>query len=454
MSENGTDVLTGGESNLASAMTWEEVLAEAVRLQRAGDGPSAEALYDALLRDQPEQPDVLHFLGILRHQQDRNDEAVRLISRALDLVPEYVDAWNNLGNILLRSDRWAEAEQAYRRALALNDQHPGAWNNLAMILTREKSYEEAIAAHKKVIELLPEAEDAYYNFANTLRALGDLDAAIAGYRMALQINPAHARANTAVAYLLYLAGKRGDGIRLAREWLEMDPQNPLARHLLASFTQEEVPDRASADYVRITFDNFAEGFDSVLGELDYKAPQHVGAALAREVGSPRGDLHILDAGCGTGLCAQHVRGFAKVLEGVDLSTRMLAKANARGLYDQLYESELTSFMDANPQAWNAIISADVLIYIGDLDPVAKAAFKALRPGGWFVFSTEGVDGDGYVLGPSGRYAHSEIYLRRVLGDAGFRDIDMDLEFMRKESGMLVNGYVVRAHAVKAEEAVG
>jgi predicted TPR repeat methyltransferase len=435
--------------------TWNEVLAEAVQLHRADDLRGAEVRYQALLQLQPENPDVLHFLGVLRHGQERNEEAEDLVRRALAVAPGYVDAWNNLGNILLQLNRAGEAGEAYRRAVELNDTHAGAWNNLARILRTQKKYPEAIAAHQRAIELLPEADDAYFTYANTLHEFGDFDAALAAYRTSLKLNPRNARANTAVTYFLFLGGKREEAIALTHEWLQNDPGNPVAIHLLSAFTGEAVPDRASVDYIKVTYDNLAEWFDDwLLGTLHYRAPELVGAALASVLGEPRGELEILDAGCGTGLCAQHVRGHARNLEGVDLSERMLRKAHAKGSYDRLYEGELTNFMDVNPGAWNAILSADTLCYIGDLEPVARAAFKALRPDGWFVFTTERRDGEGFAMGPSGRYAHSREYIQRVLRESGFEDIALDEEILRTEAGSAVSGYVVRAHVIgTAEEAV-
>ena len=53
-----------------------------------------------------------------------------------------------------------------------------------------------------------------------------------------------------------------------------------------------------------------------------------GKALERIEGAPRGELEIVDAGCGTGLLAPHLRPYARRLVGVDLSPKMLEKARA------------------------------------------------------------------------------------------------------------------------------
>ncbi|MCX4239251.1 class I SAM-dependent DNA methyltransferase [Paraliomyxa miuraensis] len=61
----------------------------------------------------------------------------------------------------------------------------------------------------------------------------------------------------------------------------------------------------------------------------------------------RRDLDVLDAGCGTGLCAPLLRPLARTLVGVDLSGKMLDQARRRGGYDELIEAELTEMLDAH-----------------------------------------------------------------------------------------------------------
>ena len=80
----GTPVVEG--SPLAQA------LAGAIDHLRNERTEEAEpALLDILAR-WPEQPDALHFLGVLRHTQGRIDEAVALIRGALAQVPDNAGA--------------------------------------------------------------------------------------------------------------------------------------------------------------------------------------------------------------------------------------------------------------------------------------------------------------------------------------------------------------------------
>ena len=73
------------------------------RLAKAGDS------YQRILDAHPDQPDALHFLGVLRHQQRRSEEGLALIRRAISLRSTHPDMHNNLGNLLRGLRRPEEA---------------------------------------------------------------------------------------------------------------------------------------------------------------------------------------------------------------------------------------------------------------------------------------------------------------------------------------------------------
>ena len=106
---------------------------------------------------------------------------------------------------------------------------------------------------------------------------------------------------------------------------------------------------------------------------------------------------MLDAGCGTGLCGPLLVPYARRLIGVDLSEGMLALAKEKHVYDALIKGELTDHMRAQPAAFDVIVSADTLVYFGDLESVVGAAAGALRPNGLFIFTLE------HAVGARGRY---------------------------------------------------
>jgi predicted TPR repeat methyltransferase len=163
-------------------------------------------------------------------------------------------------------------------------------------------------------------------------------------------------------------------------------------------------------------------------------------------------LAVLDAGCGTGLCAAALRPRAASLTGVDLSPRMLERARGRAIYDALEEAELTTFLLAHPAQFDVIAAADVLVYFGELAELFAAARDALRPHGRFAFTVEryepAPEGStlpaqaGYELQPSGRYRHAESYLRATAAASGFAVDELQRVELRLEQNVPVGGFLV------------
>ena len=299
--------------------------------------------------------------------------------------------------------------------------------------------------------------EAWYNLGICLRNESDYEAAIGCLREALTRPPPFGGAYEALAMLLYELGRSQEAAEIGTLWLARDPANAKARHLAASMSGENVPARASDEYVREHFDAAAAGFDNNLRQLEYRAPELVASALARSLvqrtPAPEPDAVevaqtvVLDAGCGTGLCGPLIRATAGRLVGVDLSPKMIALAGARGVYDELHVAELCAFLRANPGAFDAVVSADTLVYFGALEEAFAAAHGALRVSGVLIFTLESLNVDtdaDHQLQFHGRYAHSEQYIRRALQNAGLSLESMASETLRQERLDPVNGFLVIA----------
>src|SRR5689334_1537590 len=86
-----------------------QVIQQALALHQQGKRAEAEQLYEAVLKAQPEHFDALRFMGVLRSQQGRGEEAVKYIVRALERQPGSAEAHVNLASTLAKLNRHDEA---------------------------------------------------------------------------------------------------------------------------------------------------------------------------------------------------------------------------------------------------------------------------------------------------------------------------------------------------------
>nr|WP_106409170.1 methyltransferase domain-containing protein [Pseudoroseomonas deserti] len=384
------------------------MLRQASALHAAGDLPAAEALYVRILAQHPDEPNALNLLGTLKRQQG-------LFSNAVPLV---------------------------RRALALRPGAPVFQASLGALLAETGALEEAVVLLRQATAQRPEDALSLRNLGQALCGLGQARAALSPLRRAVKLRP-DAAAQLALAHACREAGARPEA-RAAAEAAARDPDfAEQAGFLLAALGAAATPDRAPAAYVRDLFDQYAPRFEADLtGKLGYRTPEAL-AGLLRETGIAEDrSLDVLDLGCGTGLSGRALAPFARRLEGLDLSPRMLEAARAAGGYDALHEADLLDFLPAHPARFDLVAAADVLNYLGALDGALAAMVRALRPGGIAAFSLELGEAAPFALGEGLRYRHAPAAIAGLCAAAGLAPLAERRTVLREERGAPVEGLLL------------
>lgn len=409
-----------------------------------GDATGAEDGFRKALAFNPNFFQAQFNLGIALRDQGRFDEARVELEAVVAKQPQHADAFNALGYVYLSLARHDDAERCFRAALARNPTFPDALTNLGNVLASRECWAEAIGYHRRALAVAPAHDSAAINLGGALVALGRIDEAITAFRQAIAANPANAEAHARLGIVLIQSGKRQEAERAFREALRISPGHREAQYFLAMLGAGGSPHTAPPDYVSRLFDGYAETFDAELvDKLQYRTPQALLGAV-QDALSERRDLDVLDLGCGTGLCGALFKPLSRTLAGVDLSSKMVAKARARAVYDELEIGELTDAMRRREGALDVVLAADVFVYIGELDPVFQAAVNALRPAGILAFSVEATnaeEGEGYVLRSTGRYAHAQAYVTELAQRYGFVPVSVEELCVRLDYGQPIIGAI-------------
>lgn len=275
-------------------LTIEDALSIATSLHADGLFEPAAEVYRRVLETVPEHPDALHFLGMASVALGQAEEGLRLVAHSIELVPNHAGFRTNFGNILLLCERFEDADREYRAALALDRDRPDTLHNYAVLLKALGLYAEAEITLHRAIHLAPNFTEACVTLAGLYEKMGRDDEALETSRKVLARRPHDARSREIQGLAYARTGRLDEAARVFRDWLEVDPDNPRARHHLAACTGSGVPPRASDAYVETVFDAFAESFDSRLACLRYQGPALLGEALTAAIGAGAGDLTVLD----------------------------------------------------------------------------------------------------------------------------------------------------------------
>jgi predicted TPR repeat methyltransferase len=329
-----------------------------------------------------EQARTLFLEGVAHYEAGRLEPAERQFAAALALAPGRPSVLTNLGAVKLRLGRAAEALPLLQQALAQEPDNAEALGHCGTALAELGHPGEALVLFDRALAQQPRAAAVWMFRGSVLRELGRTGDAAASYREAL------ARGGDAELLAYYLAGLEGGA----------------------------PPARPPRHYVQALFDGYADGFDThLVRTLRYDAPRVLVDRIEH-----RRFAHAVDLGCGTGLCGPLLRPLAARLTGVDLSAQMLDKARALGVYDALVQSDVVDFVASGTERFDAVVAADVFVYVGVLDEVFRLLAQRLAPGAAFCFTVEESTDEEVVLRPSLRYAHSEAGLRRLAREHGLR----------------------------------
>jgi predicted TPR repeat methyltransferase len=285
--------------------------------------------------------------------------------------------------------------------------------------------------------------DRRYEMARAYAADGDLAAAADLYAQAVELAPGFASAWFALGETREALGDREAARAAFERALAADPDDRHGAALrLARLGGADPATQALHGYVRTLFDQYAPRFDRALEDLGYRAPTLLREAVTK-YGSRFGTM--LDLGCGTGLAGAAFRAHVDWLAGVDLSPKMVEEARKKGLYDRLTVGDIAPFL-AEQQARSAhlVIAADVFAYVADFADVCAAAARVLCEGGVFGLTVETHDGDGAIVGPKMRYAHSADFVRDAVAGTGLTLVELTRASSRTENRVPVPNLLVLA----------
>ncbi len=393
----------------------------------------------------------------------------------MSLDPDHIKTADMLfeqGNSAFLAQDISTALDYYQQAAALRPDSGLIWQNIAACLQALGQIEAAVDALDMAVKRNPNAHEARLNLAQAYLETYQLGKAQLHFFTLLQAPPYRADAHAGLGVLLMRQNKwyaaieeleeasrmrpqdvdtlinlatchikqqnLTEAVRLLTQAHALAPSHPIVNYRLAALTGKDTPPCAPADYVRALFDHYADYFDTALiNHLHYRGPEQLKQLLDNaQIETPIALAY--DLGCGTGLMGRMIKPLCQTLIGIDLSPRMLVKAEAQGCYEALHHGDIIAVLATLPPA-NLLIAADTFCYTGDLAPLFEQMALSIQPHGYLLFSTEQLADGEYHLQQNGRYQHSVDYIHKLATQAGFRCITHHTANLRLEQGEAVVG---------------
>ena len=452
---------------------------------KTGELNKAEESYKHAIKMNEDFPDAHYNYATLLAQTDRIDEAIFELEETLRTMPKHAKAYAQLGQLQLGKNNFKKAVMYFKKSLNIRQDYANVHFGLGQAQLKMNQFKEAIDSFLNTIEKEKNHFLAHYFLATTYLKIDDKENALKHYLQQLHINPTpetyyntgvllmnqarykesldyfkhaikmhpkylSAYLNLGATYLkLHQVQKASDSYKKA---LTLDPSNDEIYYVVSALDNTESgkkPLKAPKDYLVHLFDQYASYYDKhLMQHLDYRLPQLLFDCLLKNTFLTDEKWTIIDLGCGTGLCGQVVKSYAKTLIGVDISPKMLSIAKEKNIYDELRCLDIIDALSLYHDFFDLIIAGDVLTYIGDLSTIFQKTAISLRANGFLIFSIEKSLQAPYTLQKNMRYAHQHSYIQKLTLQNGFVVIQSDSIVLRTQEKKPVNGFLFLLQKIK------
>jgi len=190
---------------------------DAARIEKAARPTRVPRAFELFARGQ---------IAALRGDQEGNEAAVDLLSRAIEVDPSFVVATYMLGVVhSALGNRWKAAAQ-FRASTQLDASYPEPAKALGDLYLSQprRLFDQAVEAYSKAIELRPFYAEAYVGLGDAKAAKSDIDGAIGAYQKALLYNPVNPRVHMSLGKIYY--GEKGlyyEAVTAYKKAIDLDP---------------------------------------------------------------------------------------------------------------------------------------------------------------------------------------------------------------------------------------
>jgi tetratricopeptide (TPR) repeat protein len=197
---------------------------EAIRLYRENKIDEAIAAIQKALKEDPNDAVAYNALGVIYSQQGDLEKALQQFDKAISLKQPYFKAIYNKFNLLLGEGKLDEAIKQLEDVVQKYPDHADGYINLGVLAGRKGEIDKAIGYFDKAIALDGKDFDAYFKKGQMLVLQKRYEEALTCFRKALEIEPRYTPATQASRLIEDIIEKKREGYVRVRQILVTDPE--------------------------------------------------------------------------------------------------------------------------------------------------------------------------------------------------------------------------------------
>ena len=247
--------------------TKDPLLQQAAAAMVKNEIPKAEQLLKSHLKQSPTDVPAIRMLAEVAVRCGRDEEALKLLRRCLELAPGFAAARYNYATLLHRHNDSAAALVEIERLLESDPDSPSYRNLCAVILSRVGEYERSSKIYKQLLDEYPANAKVWLSYGHVLKTEGRQETCIDAYRQSLERDPSFGEAYWSLANLKTYRFTDADLSAMETQLADpkLDDENRWHFHFALGKACED-----AKDYAR-SFEQYAKGNALYRAENGYNA---------------------------------------------------------------------------------------------------------------------------------------------------------------------------------------
>lgn len=147
---------------------------DALKLLKSGKLREGMEILESLVRNDPENVNVLYNLGMCYSQLGSIEKSIEALEKCVEIAPRHANALTALAYSYSRKGAYDKALEKLKVALEIDPDNFFALRNCGAVLGKLGRHEEAIACLEKASQLVPDSPEVLYGLGLAYQEKGDL----------------------------------------------------------------------------------------------------------------------------------------------------------------------------------------------------------------------------------------------------------------------------------------
>ncbi|MFT7564792.1 MAG: tetratricopeptide (TPR) repeat protein [Bacteroidia bacterium] len=182
-------------------LKFDNELNQALGYLRNNQPQQAAAIYQNILARDPNQYDANYSLGMMYRSHGRNDLAIELILKSVEIRPDIIESALSLGMIQHEEGLLEDAQTSLNKVVAAEPGNVIAHSTLGLILTDRGELDMAFESFQNAMRLEPDHPISHARMGMLEQARGNKQAAFECLSKSIELAPDNVNAHRSLAFL-------------------------------------------------------------------------------------------------------------------------------------------------------------------------------------------------------------------------------------------------------------